>query len=281
MYREVSPRYGYKVVNTRDDLTFGLRPAAGSAPVEWRVSDALVDYDEALAVMTARAEAIARGEARELVWLLEHPALYTAGTSAKPTELIEARFPVHTTGRGGQFTYHGPGQRVGYVMLDLKRRAPDVRRFVATIEEWIIRTLASFNVRGERRDDRIGVWVPRPDKGESVGGESAGGEKFEDKIAAIGIRVRQWVTLHGFALNVEPELAHFYGIVPCGVADRRYGVTSLADLGVPVSMPEVDMALRAAFGPLFGAVSNAQAVAKTENNSSPRRSLTSSGLASR
>jgi lipoyl(octanoyl) transferase len=281
MYREVSPRYGYKVVNTRDDLTFGLRPAAGSAPVEWRVSDALVDYDEALAVMTARAEAIARGEARELVWLLEHPALYTAGTSAKPTELIEARFPVHTTGRGGQFTYHGPGQRVGYVMLDLKRRAPDVRRFVATIEEWIIRTLASFNVRGERRDDRIGVWVPRPDKGESVGGESAGGEKFEDKIAAIGIRVRQWVTLHGFALNVEPELAHFSGIVPCGVADRRYGVTSLADLGVPVSMPEVDMALRAAFGPLFGAVSNAQAVAKTENNSSPRRSLTSSGLASR
>jgi lipoyl(octanoyl) transferase len=281
MYREVSPRYGYKVVNTRDDLTLGLRPAAGSAPVEWRVSDALVDYDEALAAMTARAEAIARGEARELVWLLEHPALYTAGTSAKPTELIEARFPVHTTGRGGQFTYHGPGQRVGYVMLDLKRRAPDVRRFVATIEEWIIRTLASFNVRGERRDDRIGVWVPRPDKGESVGGESAGGEKFEDKIAAIGIRVRQWVTLHGFALNIEPELAHFSGIVPCGVADRRYGVTSLADLGVPVSMPEVDMALRAAFEPLFGAVSNAQAVAKTENNSSPRRSLTSSGLASR
>jgi lipoyl(octanoyl) transferase len=276
MYREVSPRYGYKVVNTRDDLTFGLRPAAGSAPVEWRVSDALVDYDEALAAMTARAEAIARGQARELVWLLEHPALYTAGTSAKPTELIEARFPVHTTGRGGQFTYHGPGQRVGYVMLDLKRRAPDVRRFVATIEEWIIRTLASFNVRGERRDDRIGVWVPRPDKG-----NSAGGEKFEDKIAAIGIRVRQWVTLHGFALNIEPELAHFSGIVPCGVADRRYGVTSLADLGVPVSMPEVDMALRAAFEPLFGAVSNAQAVAKTENNSSPRRSLTSSGLASR
>ena len=281
MYREVSPRYGYKVINTRDDLTFGLRPAAGSAPVEWRVSDALVDYDEALAVMTARAEAIARDEARELVWLLEHPALYTAGTSAKPTELIDARFPVHTTGRGGQFTYHGPGQRVGYVMLDLKRRAPDVRRFVATIEEWIIRTLASFNIRGERRDDRIGVWVPRPDKGESVGGESASGEKFEDKIAAIGIRVRHWVTLHGFALNVEPDLAHFSGIVPCGVADRRYGVTSLADLGVPVSMPEVDMALRAAFEPLFGAVSNAQAVAKTENNSSPRRSLTSSGLASR
>jgi lipoyl(octanoyl) transferase len=271
MYRTVSPRYGYKVVNTRDDLTIGLQPAAGSAPVEWRVSDDLVDYDAALAAMTARAEAIARGEARELVWLLEHPALYTAGTSARPSELIEARFPVHTTGRGGQFTYHGPGQRVGYVMLDLKRRAPDVRRFVATIEEWIIRALASFNVRGERRGDRIGVWVPRPDKG----------EKFEDKIAAIGIRVRQWVTLHGFALNVEPELSHFSGIVPCGVADRRFGVTSLADLGVTASMPEVDMALRAAFAPLFGATTNAQAVLSTENNSSPRRSLTSSGVASR
>jgi lipoyl(octanoyl) transferase len=264
------------VVNTRNDLTIGLRPAPGSAPVEWRVSDDLVDYDEALAVMSARAEAIALGEARELVWLLEHPPLYTAGTSAKPTELIDARFPVHMTGRGGQFTYHGPGQRVGYVMLDLKRRAPDVRRFVATIEEWIIGTLASYNGRGERRDERIGVWVPRPDKG----------EKSEDKIAAIGIRVRHWVTLHGFALNVAPELAHFSGIVPCGVADRRYGVTSLADLGVPVSMLDVDMALRAAFEPLFGAASNAQAgtpyaVAKSENNSSPRRSLTSSALASR
>jgi len=276
MYRTVSPRYGYKVVNTRGDLTIGLQPAAGSAPVEWRVSDDLVDYDSALAVMTARAEAIARGEARELVWLLEHPALYTAGTSARPSELIDARFPVHATGRGGQFTYHGPGQRVGYVMLDLKRRAPDVRRFVATIEEWIIRALASFNVRGERRDDRIGVWVPRPDKG-----ASNNGEKFEDKIAAIGIRVRQWVTLHGFALNVEPDLSHFSGIVPCGVADQRFGVTSLADLGVTASMPEVDLALRSAFEPLFGATSTAQAVLSTENNSSPRRSLTSSSLASR
>ena len=238
----VSPRYGYKVVNTRDELDFGLLPAADSAPVEWRVSDTPVDYDTALAFMTARADAIARGEARELVWLLEHPALYTAGTSAQPSELIEARFPVYTTGRGGQFTYHGPGQRVGYVMLDLKRRAPDVRRFVATIEEWLIGTLASFNVRGARRDDRVGVWVKRPDKGEN----------FEDKIAAIGIRVRHWVTLHGFALNVEPELTHFSGIVPCGVADQRYGVTSLADLGILLSMPEVDMALRAAFTPLFG-----------------------------
>ena len=181
--------------------------------------------------------------------------------------------PAPLSGRGGQFTYHGPGQRVGYVMLDLKRRAPDVRRFVASIEEWLIRTLASFNVRGERRDDRIGVWVPRPDKG-----VSDGGGEFEDKIAAIGIRVRHWVTLHGFSLNVAPELSHFSGIVPCGVAEARYGVTSLADLGRPVSMPEVDIALRAAFEPLFGAV---QAVPKTENNSSPRRSLTSAGLASR
>src|SRR5580698_3670160 len=257
MYRTVSPRYGYKVVNTRDDLTIGLQPAAGSAPVEWRVSDDLVDYDAALAAMTARAEAIARGEAPELVWLLEHPALYTAGTSAQPAELIEARFPVHTTGRGGQFTYHGPGQRIGYVILDLRRRAPDVRRFVATIEEWLIRTLAAFNVRGERRDDRVGVWVRRPDKGDAC----------EDKIAAIGIRVRQWVTLHGFALNVEPDLSHFSGIVPCGVAGPRYGVTSLADLGHVVTMPEVDMALRAAFEPLFGAIAGAQAVASTENTS--------------
>jgi lipoyl(octanoyl) transferase len=211
-----------QMAHTRDNLTIGLLPQRDSPPVEWQVSDGPVDYDEALAAMTERAAAIARGEAPELVWLLEHPALYTAGTSARPQELIDARFPVHTAGRGGQFTYHGPGQRVGYVMLDLRRRAPDVRRFVATIEEWLIQTLAAFNVRGERRDDRIGVWVRRPDKG----------ERFEDKIAAIGIRVRQWVTLHGFALNIEPELAHFSGIVPCGVNEPRHGVTSLADLGL-------------------------------------------------
>ena len=180
--------------------------------------------------------------APELVWLLEHPPLYTAGTSAKPEDLIEARFPVHQTGRGGQFTYHGPGQRVAYVMLDLNRRGPDVRRFVATLEEWIIRTLAAFNVRGERREDRIGVWVRRPDKGDGC----------EDKIAAIGIRVRKWVTLHGIALNVEPDLSHFSGIVPCGVSEQRYGVTSLADLGLPVTMAEVDMALRREFETLFG-----------------------------
>jgi lipoyl(octanoyl) transferase len=259
------------VVNIRDSLRTGLLPPPGSAPVEWLVSDALVDYDSALAAMTARAAAIARGEAPELVWLLEHPALYTAGTSARPGELLEARFPVYTAGRGGQFTYHGPGQRVGYVMLDLKRRAPDVRRFVATLEEWIVRTLAAFNVRGERRDDRIGVWVRRPDKGEG----------FEDKIAAIGIRVRQWVTLHGFALNVEPNLSHFSGIVPCGVSEPRYGVTSLADLGITATMPEVDMALRAAFEPLFGATAGTQALASTENNSPRRRSAKSSERASR
>ena len=231
------------MVNARDDLAFVKAPAR-LAPVEWRVSDALVPYDAALTVMAARAAAIAERRAAELVWLLEHPPLYTAGTSARAADLIEARFPVHAAGRGGQFTYHGPGQRVAYVMLDLKRRAPDVRRFVATLEEWIIRTLHAFNVRGERREDRIGVWVRRPDRGEGR----------EDKIAAIGIRLKRWVSLHGIALNVDPDLSHFSGIVPCGVADARYGVTSLVDLGRPVTMPEVDMALRRAFEGLFGPV---------------------------
>jgi lipoyl(octanoyl) transferase len=267
----VSPRYGYEVVNTREGLKTALLPPAGSPPVAWQVSDAPVDYETALAVMAARAAAIARGEANELVWLIEHPSLYTAGTSARAGDLLAARFPVHEAGRGGQFTYHGPGQRVGYVMLDLKRRAPDVRRFVAALEEWIIQTLARFNVRGERRDDRIGVWVRRPDKG----------EESEDKIAAIGIRVRQWVTLHGFALNVDPDLSHFSGIVPCGVSEPRYGVTSLADLGHTVSMPELDMALRATFAPLFGATADAQGVSNTENNSPRRRSASSSAAPSR
>jgi len=193
--------------------------------------------------MEARAAAIAQGAARELVWLLEHPPLYTAGTSAQAGDLVEARFPVHETGRGGQFTYHGPGQRVVYLMLDLKHRSPDVRRYVATLEEWLIRTLDAFNVRGARREDRIGVWVRRPDKG-------AG---YEDKIAAIGIRLKRWVSLHGIALNVDPDLSHFSGIVPCGVADPRYGVTSLIDLGHTVTMPEVDMVLRREFEALFGA----------------------------
>jgi lipoyl(octanoyl) transferase len=225
----------------------GLKPAAGFPPVEWRVSDAPVPYEAALAAMDQRVAAITAGASPEQVWLLEHPPLYTAGTSARPQDLIEARFPVHKVGRGGQFTYHGPGQRVAYVMLDLNRRKPDVRAFVATLEQWIIGTLATFNVRGERRDDRIGVWVRRPEKGQDLQGQG-----FEDKIAAIGIRVRKWVTLHGIALNVEPELSHFAGIVPCGVSEQRYGVTSLADLGLPVSMAEVDIMLRREFEALFG-----------------------------
>jgi lipoyl(octanoyl) transferase len=258
------------VVNVRDELAIGLAAPPGAAPVEWRVGDGLTPYEEAVAVMAARAAAIAAGRAPELVWLIEHPALYTAGTSAKPDELIEARFPVFESGRGGQMTYHGPGQRVAYVMLDLRARGPDVRRFVASLEEWIIRTLNRFNVRGERREDRIGVWVRRPDKSEA----------FEDKIAAIGIRVKQWVTLHGMALNVEPELSHFSGIVPCGVSEQRYGVTSLADLGIPVAMPEVDRVLRKEFEALFGATAN-QAVGNTENNSPARLSLRSSPSLSR
>jgi lipoyl(octanoyl) transferase len=247
------------VVNARSLTTpmqmAGLKSAAST--VEWRVSEAPIGYASALAEMDSRVAAIAAGQAPELVWLLEHPPLYTAGTSAKPEELIEARFPVHHVGRGGQFTYHGPGQRVAYVMLDLQRRAPDIRAFVVALEEWIIRTLAAFNVRGERREDRIGVWVQRPEKGTG----------FEDKIAAIGIRVRKWITLHGIALNVEPELSHFSGIMPCGVSDRRYGVTSLADLGLPVTMAEVDMILRREFETLFGPTIGArpQAVGSTAN----------------
>ena len=234
------------MVNTRSLSVLTLPSAADNPPVQWRISDSPVAYEAALAAMDERAAAITAGLAPELVWLLEHPPLYTAGTSAKPEDLVDARFPVHQTGRGGQFTYHGPGQRVAYAMLDLNRRKPDVRAYVATLEEWIIRTLATFNVRGERREDRVGVWVRRPDKG-------AG---FEDKIAAIGIRVRKWVTLHGIAINVEPELSHFSGIVPCGVAEQRYGVTSLADLGLPVSMAEVDMMLRREFEAVFGATAN-------------------------
>ena len=231
----------------------GLPAPDGAGPVEWLIADRPVAYAEALAVMDARVEQIAAGAAPELVWLLEHPPLYTAGTSADRADVLEARFPVFEAGRGGQMTYHGPGQRVAYAMLDLKRRGPDVRRFVATLEEWLIRTLAAFNVRGERREDRVGVWVRRPDKGEG----------YEDKIAAIGIRVRHWVTLHGVALNIEPDLSHFSGIVPCGVHENRYAVTSLADLGHIVTMAEVDVAMRAAFEELFGPTVRAQAAAAT------------------
>jgi lipoyl(octanoyl) transferase len=226
---------------SRTDLSI-LAPSGATGPVEWRISKGLTPYDEAVAAMDARAAAIRDGSARELVWLLEHPPLYTAGTSAKDSELIDARFPVHHAGRGGQFTYHGPGQRVAYLMLDLAARGPDLRRFVATLEEWIIRTLGAFNVRGERRNDRIGVWVQRPEKGRGR----------EDKIAAIGIRVKRWVTLHGIALNVRPDLSHFSGIVPCGVSESRYGVTSLADLGLPVAMDDVDVTLKREFENVIG-----------------------------
>jgi lipoyl(octanoyl) transferase len=188
--------------------------------------------------MEERADAIARGAADELVWLVEHPPIYTAGTSAKESDLIDARFPVFKTGRGGQFTYHGPGQRVGYAMLDLKRRRPDVRAYVRDLEEWLILALAKFDVKGERRDGRVGIWVAR--------GNS------EDKIAAIGVRVRKWVTFHGISFNVDPDLSHFGGIVPCGV--REHGVTSLVDLGIAVSMADADIALKAAFEEVFGAV---------------------------
>jgi lipoyl(octanoyl) transferase len=196
--------------------------------------------------MEARVAAIAAGEGRERAWLVEHPPLYTAGTSARDEDLVEPdRFPVFRSGRGGQFTYHGPGQRVAYVMLDLNRRVPDLRRYVAALEAWLIATLAEFNIRGERREDRVGVWVRRPDKAPSFPGGVA-----EDKIAAIGIRVRRWVSFHGVSLNVEPDLSHFSGIVPCGVS--QHGVTSLVDLGMPVTMPEVDHAMRRTFETVFG-----------------------------
>ncbi len=213
--------------------------------IEWRISDAPVDYPEALAFMERRAAEIRAGTAPQTVWLLEHPPLYTGGTSAKPEDLLTAGgFPVYPTGRGGQYTYHGPGQRIGYVMLDLARRGGDVRRFVHDLEEWLIATLARFNVRGERREGRIGIWVDR-------GPHPLGGRR-EDKIAALGIRVRRWVTFHGVALNVDCDLAHFKGIVPCGISDDRYGVTSLLDLGIIATMEEVDMAMQGAFTAVFG-----------------------------
>jgi lipoyl(octanoyl) transferase len=214
-------------------------------PIEWRISDSPVPYPEAVKAMETRVAAIRAGTAPELVWLLEHPPLYTAGTSAQPGDLLlPERFPVYASGRGGQYTYHGPGQRVAYVMLDLKRRAPDLRRFVHDLEEWVIRTLARFNVRGERRDGRIGIWVAR-----------SGGR--EDKIAAVGVRVRHWVSYHGIAINLDPELEHFTGIVPCGIESgpgSRFGVTSLYDLGILIAMADLDTALRSAFAKVFTAV---------------------------
>jgi lipoyl(octanoyl) transferase len=219
-------------------------PDSADAPSlpEWRLSRAPVDYAEAVAEMEARAAAIRDSGAAEQVWLLEHPALYTAGTSARAEDLLTPeRFPVHRTGRGGQFTYHGPGQRVAYAILDLKRRGGDVRCYVHDLEEWVIRALARFSVVGERRDGRVGIWVRR------------GGDR-EDKIAAIGVRVRRWVAYHGIAVNVEPELEHFSGIVPCGIDPARYGVTSLVDLGLPVTMDDFDAALEEAFAEVFGPI---------------------------
>ena len=216
-------------------------------PVEWSASSLPVAYADAVAAMEARAAAIAQGQADEHVWLLEHPSIYTAGTSARPADLARPRFPVIVTGRGGQHTYHGPGQRVAYVMLDLRRRRPDVRAFVEGLERWLIATLDRFNVRGLRREGRVGVWVARPDKAAALDGQPA-----EDKIAAIGVRLRRWVSFHGVSLNVEPDLAHFTGIVPCGIAEPHLGVTSLVDLGIPATMADADIALRVAFEAVFG-----------------------------
>ena len=217
-------------------------PAGFPAPPEWQVSEAPVGYETALARMEARAASIAERSERELVWLLEHPPLITAGTSAGEGELLVSdRFPVFKTGRGGRYTYHGPGQRVGYVMVDLKARGGDVRKFVFDLEEWLIRTLAVFGVTAGRREGRIGVWVARPEKGDG----------YEDKIAALGIRVRKGVTFHGVSLNVSPDLSHFSAIMPCGISEQRYGVTSLSDLGIVVGMNDVDRALRAKFGEVF------------------------------
>ena len=215
----------------------------GAAGIEWRTSVGLVPYEAAVAAMEERVAGIREGTAAELVWLLEHPPLYTAGTSARPDDLLAPDlFPVHRTGRGGRFTYHGPGQRVAYVMLDLKRRRADIRCYVHDLEEWLIRSLARLGVAGERRAGRVGIWV-------------AGADGREDKIAALGVRIRRWVTYHGVALNVAPDLGHYRGIVPCGIAG--HGVTSLAALGRPAAMTEADRALRAAFDEVFAAPARA------------------------
>ena len=226
-------------------------PRVDGAAAEWRIEDDLVGYDDALTFMDARVDAIRQGDARELVWLLQHPPLYTAGTSAE-SDLPSLPLPLHRSGRGGQVTYHGPGQRVVYVMLDLQKRSPDIRAFVAALERWIIDTLATYDVRGERREDRVGVWVQRSEKPVQSNGVSA-----EDKIAAIGIRVRRWVTFHGISVNVSPDLSHYAAITPCGISDQHLGVTSLVDLGRCAAMSSVDTALRQAFSAIFGATTDA------------------------
>lgn len=229
------------MVNNATDKP-GMMGGEDRPPVAWTRFSGPVDYPDALAAMARRAEAIAAGTAGECVWLLEHPPLYTAGTSARQEDLVDPeRFAVYRAGRGGQFTYHGPGQRVAYLMLDLKRRRPDVRAYVHTLEEWLIGALARLSVRGERREGRVGIWVARPEKGEGA----------EDKIAAIGVRLRRWVSLHGISLNVAPDLEHYAGIVPCGISE--HGATSLADLGLSAAMEEVDAALWASFVENFGA----------------------------
>jgi lipoyl(octanoyl) transferase len=234
-----------RTLNTQAPAPLFARQDA--APAGWAVSRGLVGYPEAVAAMEARAQAIAEGSACELIWLLEHPPLYTAGVSAKPADLLDPqRFPVFDTGRGGQFTYHGPGQRVAYVMLDLTSRKKDVRAFVGALEAWLIGALARFNVKGEVREGRVGVWVER----------RAPSFASEDKIAAIGVKIRRWVSFHGVSLNVEPDLSHFAGIVPCGVTE--HGVTSLVDLGLPVTLDEADEALKASFREVFGEVSAAE-----------------------
>ncbi len=226
-----------------DAATIATGPGEDLNVLEWRISDTLVPYPDALAFMEQRAADIRAGTAPETVWLLEHPPLYTAGTSADPAELLDAnRFPVYQTGRGGRYTYHGPGQRVAYVMLDLKKRNQDVRKYVCDLEEWVIRSLMGFNVIGERRDGRVGIWVKR--------GAPSNPISKEDKIAAIGVRIRRWVTFHGISINVEPDLEHFSGIVPCGIGE--HGVTSLWDLGVTATMPDVDNQLRESFRDVFG-----------------------------
>lgn len=219
-----------------DSRAIMLSDALTRPAVEWRVEDGLTAYPAAVSFMEERAAAIADGKSSELVWLVEHPSIYTAGTSSRDADLLDARFPVFKTGRGGQFTYHGPGQRVGYVMLNLKQRSADVRAFVHNLEEWLIGTLAQFNIKGERRVGRVGIWVARGDR--------------EDKIAAIGVRVRHWVTFHGVSINVDPDLTHFSGIVPCGV--HEHGVTSLHDLGILVAMTDVDVAMKTSFERVFG-----------------------------
>ena len=230
----------FPLYRMREKMTVPHLTRESPGTVTWQTAAGLQAYDAAVSSMEARVEAIRHGSADELVWLVEHPPLYTAGTSAKPDDLLDVdRFPAHETGRGGQYTYHGPGQRVAYAMIDLRERGQDLRAYVRGLEAWVIDTLATFCISGERRDGRVGIWVAHDDG-------------REDKIAAIGVRVRHWVTYHGISINVSPDLEHFSGIVPCGIGEEHLGVTSLADLGIDASMEDVDEALKASFTGIFG-----------------------------